>query len=121
NFNSWSAPIIASRSTQASIVRAFFMATSNTCVRLSIIASPRSFDPDDGRQRANHGDRSRQRRRLVRGRQKTRNSGPQVAFMLHGAAGSEWRPLKLLEKIMQHTRHENGPIRGQKIKEKPMK
>src|SRR5262249_46479424 len=31
-----------------------------------------------------------------------------VAFMLHGAAGSEWWPLKLLEKIMQHTRHENG-------------
>ena len=27
-------------------MRAFFMATSNTCVRLSIIASPRSFDPD---------------------------------------------------------------------------
>src|SRR6266540_2345662 len=32
------------------------MATSNTCVRLSIIASPRSFD--DGRQRANPGDGS---------------------------------------------------------------
>jgi MgtC family len=46
----------ASRSTQASIVRAFFMATSNTCVRLSIMASPRSFRR--WRQRANHGDRS---------------------------------------------------------------
>jgi hypothetical protein len=56
NFNSWSAPIMVSRSTQASMVRAFFMATSNTCVRLSIIASPRSFD--DGRQRANPGDGS---------------------------------------------------------------
>jgi hypothetical protein len=55
-FNSWSAPIMVSRSTQASMVRAFFMATSNTCVRLSIIASPRSFD--DGRQRANPGDGS---------------------------------------------------------------
>src|SRR5262245_1520209 len=42
-FNSWSAPIVASRSMQASMVRAFFKATSNTCVRLSIIASPRSF------------------------------------------------------------------------------
>ena len=38
------------------MVRAFFMAISNTCVRLSIIASPRSFD--DGRQRANPGDGS---------------------------------------------------------------
>jgi hypothetical protein len=56
NFNSWSASIMVSRSTQASMVRAFFMATSNTCVRLSIIASPRSFD--DGRQRANPGDGS---------------------------------------------------------------
>ena len=43
NFNSWFAPIMTSRSTQASMVRAFFMATSNTCVRLSIIASPRIF------------------------------------------------------------------------------
>jgi len=41
NFNSWSAPIMANRSTQASIVRAFFIATSNTCVRLSVmIGSP---------------------------------------------------------------------------------
>jgi hypothetical protein len=31
---------MASRSRQASMVRAFFMATSNTCVRLSIIAPP---------------------------------------------------------------------------------
>ena len=38
------------------MVRAFFMATSNTCVRLSIIASPRSFRR--WRQRANLGDRS---------------------------------------------------------------
>jgi len=49
---------MASRSTQASMVRACFMATSNTCVRLSIIASTRSFDPDDGRQRAKPRDRS---------------------------------------------------------------
>jgi hypothetical protein len=31
---------MASRSRQASMVRVFFMATSNTCVRLSIIAPP---------------------------------------------------------------------------------
>ena len=42
-FNSRCAPIMANRSRQASMVRAFFIATSNTCVRLSIIASPRSF------------------------------------------------------------------------------
>jgi len=48
NFNSWSAPIVDSRSTQASIVRAFFMTISKTCVRLSVIPSPRS-DPGDGR------------------------------------------------------------------------
>ena len=39
-FNSRCAPIMASRSSQASMVRAFFIATSNTCVRLSIIAPP---------------------------------------------------------------------------------
>jgi len=37
-FNSRCAPIMANRSRQASMVRAFFIATSNTCVRLSIIA-----------------------------------------------------------------------------------
>ena len=55
-FNSRCAPIMAKRSRQASMVRAFFIAASNTCVRLSIIASPRSFD--DGGQRANPRERS---------------------------------------------------------------
>jgi hypothetical protein len=28
-----------------------------------------------------------------------------VAFMLHGAAGTDWQALKMLEKITQHARH----------------
>src|SRR5262249_5449350 len=32
-----------------------------------------------------------------------------VAFMLRGAAGSQWRPLKLLGKVMQHARDDGLP------------
>jgi hypothetical protein len=40
----------------------------------------------------------------------TESNPAYVAFMLHGAAGSDWQPLKSLGKILQHTRHENGSL-----------